>query len=129
MYARDSMITHERPRWLTATTVCMSIANAMGWAIIDWSRPDAKLVFAVFTVTILIGYVVIWFYWRGKNWARILVLLTSLLCFYNLRSWIRDGLPARIMISSEALLAVFLVYWLNTRAVREFFRSEKSDLS
>jgi hypothetical protein len=104
----------------------MPITNAMGWAIIDWSRPDAKLVFAVFTVTILIGYVVIWFYWRGKNWARILVLLTSLLCFYNLHSWTRDGLPARIMISAEALLAVFLLYWLNTRAVREFFRSPQS---
>ena len=129
MYARDSMIAHERPRWLTATAVCMSITNAMGWAIIDRSRRDAKLVVAVFTVTILIGYVVIWFYWRGKNWARILVLLTSLLCFYNLHSWTRDALPARIMISAEALLAVFLVYWLNTRAAREFFRSEKSDLS
>jgi hypothetical protein len=126
MYARDSMIAHERPRWLSATAVCMSITNAVGWAIIDWSRPDAKLVFAVFTVTILIGYVVIWFYWRGKNWARILVLLTSLLCFYNLHTWTRDALPARIMISAEALLAVFLLYWLNTRAVREFFRSPKS---
>jgi hypothetical protein len=129
MYARDSMIAHERPRWLSATAVCMSITNALGWAIIDWSRPDAKLVFAGFTITILIGYVVVWFYWRGKNWARILVLLTSLLCFYNLRSWTGDALPARIMSSSEAWLAVFLVYWLNTRTVREFFRSEKSDLS
>jgi hypothetical protein len=129
MYARDSMIAHERPRWLSATAVCMSITNALGWAIIDWSRPDAKLVFAVFTITILIGYVVVWFYWRGKNWARILVLLTSLLCFYNLRYWTGDALPARIMSSSEAWLAVFLVYWLNTRTVREFFRSEKSDLS
>ena len=37
----------------------------------------------VFTLTIAAGYVVLWFFWKGKNWARILVLLNCFVCFYN----------------------------------------------
>jgi hypothetical protein len=108
------------------TVVAMSITNAMGWAIIDWSNPRAKIIFIVNTVLIVTGYVVIWFYWKGQNWARILVLLTSLLCLYNLRYLNRGGLIERAMIGMEAALAIFLLYWLNTRKVKAFFTPAKS---
>jgi hypothetical protein len=61
----------------------MSITNAMGWAIIDWSKQNAGITFMVFTILIFVGYVVFWSDWRGRNWARILVLLTSILSLYN----------------------------------------------
>jgi hypothetical protein len=99
----------------------MSVTNAMGWLIIDWSKRDAALVLLLSTLMIASGYYVIWFYWNGKNWARILVLLTSLLCLYNLRYWHRPGVASHIMIATEALLAVFLLYWLNTTPVKEYF--------
>ena len=76
---------------------------------------------------IFIGYIVIWFYWKGRNWARILVLLTSLLSLYNLHDWTRSGTMPRIMIGTEAILAVFLLYWLNTRQIRTFFRNQASN--
>ena len=116
----------ERPKGLTATAIFMSITNAMGWAIIDWSKPGARSVFVTFTVLIAIGYVFIWFYWQGKNWARILVLLTSLLCVYNLRQWNHVGIVERLMIGSEAVLAIFLLYWLNTPEVRAYFRGPRA---
>jgi hypothetical protein len=118
------MNVDKRPKGLTTTAIFMSITNAMGWAIIDWSKPHARTIFVMFTVTIAIGYVVIWFYWKGKNWARILVLLTSLLCLYNLRQWNHGGIAERLMIGAEAMLAIFLLYWLNTQRVRLFFRSQ-----
>jgi hypothetical protein len=118
------MSVDERPKGLTATSIFMSITNAMGWAIIDWSKPNARIIFVLFTVTIAINYLVIWFYWKGRNWARILVLLTSLLCLYNLRHWNHGGIAERIMIGAEALLAIFLLYWLNTPMVRAFFRRQ-----
>jgi hypothetical protein len=71
---------------------------------------------------ITIGYIVIWFYWRGRNWVRILVLLNSFLCLYNLRYGSPPGVARHIMIAVEAALAIFLVCWLNTRAVKEYFR-------
>jgi hypothetical protein len=116
-----------RPRGLTATTILMSITNAMGWAIIDWSKPHARATFVFNTVMIAIGYVVLWFYWHGKNWARILVLLTCLLGLGNLLLWNHVGLMSRIMIGADAVLAIFLLYWLNTATAKAFFRGERVD--
>jgi hypothetical protein len=97
----------------------------MGWLVVDWSKPNAATTFALFTILIAVGYLVIWFYWKGRNWARTLVLLTSLLCLYNLRFFFRAGFTERFMIGAEALLAVFLLFWLNTHDVRLFFRPSK----
>jgi len=120
------MSVHDRPKGLTATAIFMSITNAMGWAIIDWSKPHAHTIFVIFTVIIAINYLVIWFYWKGRNWARILVLLTSLLCLYNLRHWNHGGITERVMIGTEALSAIFLLYWLNIPGVRAFFRGPRA---
>src|ERR1700722_19558577 len=124
--SNEAMSVDERPRGLTATAIFMSITNAMGWTIIDWSKPNARTIFVMFTVTIAVNYFVIWFYWKGRNWARILLLLTSLLCLYNLRHWNHGGIAARIMVGAEAVLAIFLLYWLNTPTVRAFFRRQRA---
>lgn len=116
-----------RPKGLTATSVLMGICNAMGWAIVDWGQPHARLTFAIFTALILTGYIFVWFYWQGRNWARISVLLTCFLCFYNLLFITRSNVAGRIMIGSEAILAAFLVWWLNTAAVRSFFQNRASN--
>jgi hypothetical protein len=113
-----------RPKGLTETSILMSITNAMGWAIIDWSKPSAHRTFLIFTVMIAIGYLVIWFYWNGRNWARILVILTSLLSLFNLHLWSHSGTVERVMIAAEAILAIYLLYWLNTPRVRAFFRGQ-----
>jgi len=114
---------YHRPKGLTETAVLMSFTNALGWFIVDWSRPYAVTTFCLFTIFIMVGYFVIWFYWEGHNWARVLVLLTSLLCLYNLRYFSRGRIATRVMIGSEAALAVFLLIWLNTPPVRSFFRA------
>jgi hypothetical protein len=117
------MNPYPRPKGLTETAIFMSVMNAMGWLIVDWTKPGAATMFAVFTIFILFGYLVIWFYWNGRNWARILVLLTSLLCLYNLRFIFRVGFRERTMIAAEAALAVFLLWWLNSGSVKSFFRA------
>jgi len=115
----------QRPKGLTETAILMSITNAMGWLIVDWSKPSALTTFVIFTSFIFAGYLVIWFYWKGHNWARILVLLTCLLCLYNLRLFPPLGFTWRLMIGSEAVLAVFLLIWLNMPKVRLYFRTPK----
>ncbi len=112
-----------RPRGLVITTVLMCICNAMGWFIIEWDKPHAKTEFVMFTILILIGYLFLVFYWKGRNWARIAVLLTSVLTIYNLRYWHHSNASGQLMIVSEALLGMFLLYWLNTAAVREYFKA------
>jgi hypothetical protein len=112
-----------RPSGISWTGLSMGVCNAMGWAIIDWSKPHAWFIFIVFTALILIGYVFIWFYWQGRNWARIAVLFTSVLSIYNLRYWNDSSRMTQVMIGCEAALGIFLLYWLNTRRVRSFFQS------
>jgi hypothetical protein len=59
--------------------------------------------------------------WIGRNWARWLVLLTSVLALLNLLKCRRErdtaSRPAR-----GSGLGAYLLYWLNTSAVRAFFR-------
>ena len=115
-----------RPKGITETAVLMSLTNALGWLFVDWSKPHAATTFTLFTVFILIGYLVIWFYWKGRNWARILVLLTSLLCLYNLHYLHRAGMVERITIAAEAVLGLFLLFWLNSHSVKTFYRTSKT---
>jgi len=110
-----------RPTGISVTALLMSICNAMGWLIIDWTKPHARFTFALFTCLILLGYVFIWFYWKGRNWARIAVLLTSVFTVLNLLSLNRGNFVNKVMIISEAFLGIFLLWWLNTGTVRRFF--------
>jgi len=103
----------------------MSLTNALGWFIVDWSSPHAAATFWLHTIFIFVGYLVIWSYWRGRNWARLLVLLTSLLCLYNLRYFFRGGTVERVMVGSEGILAAFLLFWLNSRPAKSFFHASK----
>jgi hypothetical protein len=85
--ARGNLREVYRPKGVVLTTILMAVCNAMGWFIIDYSAPHALGTFIIFTVLILVGYLVLWGYWRGRNWARILVLITSAITILNLRGW------------------------------------------
>jgi hypothetical protein len=115
-----------RPKYLSLTVVLMCITNATGWLTVEWNKPHARTRMVVFTLLILIGYVFLWSYWKGKNWARIAVLLTSALTIYNLRYWHQGNIASTLTIASEAWIGMFLLYWLNTAQVREFFKSGNS---
>jgi hypothetical protein len=114
-----------RPTAITVTTVLMAFLNLLGYALLlDLPRTRTTVVveFATLTLFIAAGYVVLWFYWQGRNWARILVFFTCFLCFYNLRSFTSANLIVKIMLFGEAAVAAFLVYWLNTVQAKAFFK-------
>ncbi len=117
----------ERPVGITVTAVLMSGANAMGWTVLDWHASHAIARFLSFTAVILVGYFVIWCYWQGENWARIFVIWCSALAVLNLSDWNdvhlgKIAMARYLMLASDAGLGLFLLYWLNTSAVRVFFR-------
>ena len=76
----------------------------------------------VFVVLRIIAFVCIVYYARGRNWARIAVLLTSVLTILGLLQLRHEDSLGKVMGAAWGLLAVFLLYWLNTRSVREFFK-------
>jgi hypothetical protein len=122
-----------RPKAVTISTWLMAVLNILGYAIM-W-EPEAHetrltvfFFIVVFTLTIAAGYVVLWFFWKGKNWARILVLLNCFVCFYNVRDihfFLRVNPVEKVTLVSEAVLAIFLLYWLNTREAKVYFKRNK----
>ena len=120
----------ERPVGITVTAILMSVTNAMGWIMIDWHAPHTMLRFLMYTLLILLGYLFIWHYWFGRNWARISVLICSVIAIGNIAAWSysKPGtIPSirHVMIGSDALLGFFLLYWLNTSRVRASFHQNR----
>jgi hypothetical protein len=70
----------------------------------------------------------IWQYWKGREFARIFVLLWSLLVTLQTIAFLADHNldPAALMSHPlrffHALLAVFLLYWLNTPTLLAWFK-------
>jgi len=122
-----------RPKGLALTAIFMALCNAMIWATIKPGRPPySQRMLVFFTFMICVGYFFIWFYWQGRNWARISVLLVSFASIPNLLNWNRVSLspallttPAHILLATRAILGAALLYWLNTRPVVEFFKRDK----
>lgn len=116
-----------KPRGIIASTSAMAILNLSGFVGVQ--RSDrGELVAALFFI--LCGYIVLWYYWQGKNWARIFVLLTSTLAILNVSRILRPYGSAVLynsFIVVEATLGVFLLYWLNTKDVRNWFMRRRTD--
>ncbi len=69
----------------------------------------------------IVALVCIFYYVQGRNWARIAVLVTSVVVILSLLQLRHEDTPGRVVGAAAALLAVFFLYWLNTRSVRQFF--------
>jgi hypothetical protein len=111
-----------KPRGLLFTLVAMCIFNLTGFLFIDSNRMHAVIVFVLISTVILAGYFVLFFYWQGRNWARILVMLNSLLALYNVHLIVKLAPLQRLIVLSEAALGAYLLYWLNTGSIREYFK-------
>ena len=72
------------------------------------------------------SYVVLWFYWQGRNCARLLVLFFSVVAVLNLISLMHprgNTFLYDFTVISNAVLGIVLLYWLNRRNVRGWFKS------
>lgn len=108
----------EKPRGLAATTALMCLFNLFSLAAIDVTSP---LQTAAGMAVMVASYLVLWFYWKGRNWARWLVLITSVLALLNLFLLSSVPLVGQITILFEAPLGLFLLVWLNRPEVKAYF--------
>ncbi len=106
----------------------MAVLNLGGFVGIPWDR---RGIVAMVVTVVLMGYAVLWYYWRGRNWARILVIVTSILAIANLLVMIVLFAVDRLYSSSilyysvvlaNAAVGAFLLYWLNKKDVCMWFR-------
>lgn len=119
-----------RPKGLTLTAILLALSGAWGLAALDYSTPHSLKRLGIFCGALCIGYVVVWFYWKGRNWARIGVLLSSGAKIFNLLRWNKTSpvllaAPTHVVLAADAALGALLLYYLNTRLVLDYFYPEK----
>jgi hypothetical protein len=112
-----------KPKGLTETTVAMSLMNIAGFIFVDPQVAPVEIQYAVFSIIITITYAVLWYYWKGKNWARILVLLTGILAILNLFALPFGNNLGNILIIIEAIFGIFMLWWLNTQSIKVYFKA------
>jgi len=104
----------------------MGLVNFTCFVNLNWShRTTAVLVILIF----LVSYPFLWFYWKGRNWARLLVLFVSAVAVLNLGFLIYplgNGTLHVLSLIANASLGIFLLYWLNRKDVKEWFKSKKA---
>lgn len=77
----------------------------------------------------LISAVFVFFFYAGQNWARWVVMIYSVLVVVQLvfvmKTWNVSHAAAMISIA-KALLAIYLLWYLNTPLVRDWYSAPKS---
>jgi hypothetical protein len=114
-----------KPTGVTVSALLMMLSLVAG-LVMSYIQGDKSV---IFWAVIIALSVIIYFYWTAHNWARMLVLIYSLLCVIPVRlihhqwvlvrfSWITAG---------QTLLAIYLLWYLNTRPIRAWFAGSSMD--
>lgn len=92
-----------------------------GFVFVDPQLAPVEFQYVIFGVIIGFTYIVLWQYWKGKNWARILVLLTGGVAILNLFAFSSENFWAGALIVVEAIFGIFMLWWLNLQSVKDYF--------
>ena len=112
---------------MSAVVLLMCAFNLAGavycWRPIPNLSPEAGFVLlaAMFVVIAAVSFVAIWYFWRGKNWARWLTLAFSVFAILEVFTFVPANRVEAAIIYAEALFGSWLLYWLNTWRVKVFF--------
>ena len=103
----------------------MCVTNAMGFFILNPQSQRFLFHFVFNVAMIAIGYAVLLRYRHGRNWARWMVMLSSLSTLWNLHYLWHPSATfndlKRVMLVTEAPLGAFLLVYLNLQQVRRWF--------
>jgi len=72
-------------------------------------------------IVFVLRCLITWSWWKGRNWARILVALYSGLALIRLLQWRHVTSLTRQLWMAEAALAIFLLLYLPREEVSAFF--------
>jgi hypothetical protein len=112
-----------KPKGLREVTLLMCVSSSSLALWIDGSTTGSRGGdLAYYGSIAAISFVALWFFWQGRNWARILVLLTSVLSVIAPLIPVEETPLQRAITVMDAALGVFLLYWLNTKPVKQYFK-------
>jgi len=110
-----------KPKGLKETTILMCIFNLATYVFLDSKSPYWTIGLTVGTIIEILTFVILWYYWHGKNWARVLVMISSVVAILNLLGIRKYNMAQVTLIVLEAALGVYLLWWLSSREVKTYF--------
>jgi hypothetical protein len=116
-----------RPVAITAAVMAASVLAGYVHVMFFWAPPGGSLngaVRGIVTLSYAAVLAALWFYCRGKNWARWVMLLLAGSTLYNLRHLAREDLFIQVKLVVQAGVGAYLLYWLNTRAAKSYFGAD-----
>lgn len=115
------------PNGLRTVVSLLCISNLLAYLLIDMQMLITLQV-GVTTGFVAVGFWVIWFFWHGRNWARILIRFSSLLYLANGAQLLfySYNLVQSFVIAFWSGFAVFLLFWLGRKPILLFFTSPDS---
>lgn len=116
------MKRREKPRGLLPTVLLMCVLNIADVFILNPADPDYATSRTITYIATPLYFIVLWFLWKGRNWARITVLVLSFLSLPTVFLWSEYTVAEQITTVAWAITSIFLLYWLNTKSVKEYFK-------
>ncbi len=116
-----------RPAGLNLLTLILCLFNCYGILGLFFLNVESSIfeIYAIVAVIfVIISFIVLWFFRKGKNWARLLVMIASLLCFINIYNYMLYPVFTKIVTAAQMILGGYLLYWLNTENVKEYFQDD-----
>jgi hypothetical protein len=104
-------------------------ATALDWKHLNSVEPIQKLIFVEIFIISILGYV-LWRISKGKNWARIVLLLSFLLGLPSFLIYLRAdfarSLALGVVVVLEAVLEVAGLWLLFVAPAKDWFKSASS---
>lgn len=116
-----------RPKGLLATVLLWGFVVLLNWFTFYSKELLVGQILAHAAATIM-WVTVLWYYWQGRNWARILILIASSVGILSLLVLGYDrATPLLIGCKDimEGLVCAFLLVLLNRKPVRDFYIKER----
>jgi hypothetical protein len=113
-----------KPEKLKVVTLLLCLFNLYGVIelfFLNTGSESFRYVAAAAVIVVMLSYLVIAFFWQGKNWARLLVMAAALISIPNIYNFERFHIVSKFVIGGEFVFALFLLYWLNTKKIKDYF--------
>jgi hypothetical protein len=111
-----------KPRGLLPVVLLLCVLNIASLFTLDSADPDYNFNRAFAYATTPLFFIVIWCLWNGRNWARITMLGISGVSLAGVLLWSEFTLAEQISTVTWAVMGAFLLYWLNTKPIKEYFK-------